>query len=135
LRFYRDGVGLDVLMDREVEGDWPTLFEGPSRRLRVAFLGDRDVPDVFSGVLELNAFIGGEVAGRQPVGPPTAGLFMVSFFVDVESTLKRLADLGVGGTPRRVEQSTPNGPIVIATVRDPDGVLVLLTPGPITQVH
>jgi hypothetical protein len=47
LRFYRDGVGLDVLMDREVEGDWPKLFEGPSRRLRVVFLGDRDVPDVF----------------------------------------------------------------------------------------
>src|SRR4029453_7876250 len=92
LRFYRDGVGLDVLMDREVEGDWPKLFEGPSRRLRVVFLGDPDVPDVFSGVLELNAFIGGDVPARQLVGPPSAGLFMVSFFVDVEATLKRLAD-------------------------------------------
>jgi catechol 2,3-dioxygenase-like lactoylglutathione lyase family enzyme len=135
LRFYRDGVGLDVLMDHEVEGDWPTLFDGPSRRLRVVFLGDRDVPDVFSGVLELNAFIGGDVPARQPVGPASAGLFMVSFFVDVEATLGRLADLGVGGAPRRIEQSTPNGPIVIATVRDPDGVLVLLTPGSITQEH
>ena len=35
----------------------------------------------------------------------------------------------------RVEQPTPNGPIVIATVRDPDGVLVLLTPGSITRAH
>jgi hypothetical protein len=135
LRFYRDGVGLDVLMDREVEGDWPTLFDGPSRRLRVVFLGDRNVPDVFSGVLELNAFIGGEVQARQPVGPPSAGLFMVSFFVDVEATLKRLAEMGMGGAPRRVEQPTPTGPIVIATVRDPDGVVVLLAPGPITQAH
>jgi catechol 2,3-dioxygenase-like lactoylglutathione lyase family enzyme len=135
LRFYRDGVGLDVLMDREVEGDWPTLFEGPSRRLRVVFLGDRGVPDVFSGVLELNAFIGGDVPARQPVGPPSAGLFMVSFFVDVEATLERLADLGMGRVPRCVEQSTPSGPIVIATVRDPDGVLVLLTPGSITHTH
>jgi hypothetical protein len=135
LRFYRDGVGLDVLIDREVEGDWPTLFEGPSRRLRVVFLGDQDVPDVFSGVLELNAFIGGDIPARQPVGPPSAGLFMVSFFVDVEATLDRLADLGMGGAPRRVEQSTPNGPIVIATVRDPDGALVLLTPGSITKAH
>lgn len=122
-------------MDREVEGDWPTLFEGPSRRLRAVFFGDRNVPDVFSGVLELNAFIGGDVPARQPVRPPTAGLFMVSFFVDVEATLKRLADLGMGGAPRRVEQSTPTEPIVIATVRDPDGVLVLLTPGSITQAH
>jgi catechol 2,3-dioxygenase-like lactoylglutathione lyase family enzyme len=135
LRFYRDGVGLDVLMDREVEGDWPKLFEGPSRRLRVVFLGDPDVPDVFSGVLELNAFIGGDVPARQLVGPPSAGLFMVSFLVDVEATLKRLADSGMGGVPRRVEQPTPNGPIVIATVRDPDGVLVLLTPGSITRAH
>jgi hypothetical protein len=101
----------------------------------VVFLGDRDVPDVFSGVLELNSFIGGDVPAGQPVGPPRAGLFMVSFFVDVDATLKRLADMGLGGAPRRVERSTPNGPIVIATVRDPDGVLVLLTPGPITQAH
>jgi glyoxylase I family protein len=135
LRFYRDGVGLDLLMDREVEGDWPTLFEGPSRRLRVVFLGDRNVPDVSSGMLELNAFIGGEVPARQPVGPPSAGLFMVSFFVDVEATLKRLAEMGMGGAPRRVEQPTPTGPIVIATVRDPDGVVVLLAPGSITQAH
>ena len=135
MRFYRDGVGLDLLMDREVEGDWPTLFEGPSRRLRVVFLGDHNVPDVSSGMLELNAFIGGEVPARQPVGPPSAGLFMVSFFVDVEATLKRLAEMGMGGAPRRVEQPTPTGPIVIATVRDPDGVVVLLAPGSITQAH
>jgi hypothetical protein len=42
---------------------------------------------------------------------------------------------GMEGAPRRVEQSTPTEPIVIATVRDPDGVLVLLTPGSITQAH
>jgi catechol 2,3-dioxygenase-like lactoylglutathione lyase family enzyme len=123
------------LTDREVEGDWPTLFDGPSRLSRVVFLGDRDVPDVFAGVLELNAFIGGDVPTGRPIGPPRAGLFMVSFFVDVEATLKRLADLGLGGAPRRVEQSTPGGPISIATVRDPDGVLVLLTPGSLAHTH
>jgi catechol 2,3-dioxygenase-like lactoylglutathione lyase family enzyme len=26
LRFYRDGIGLDLLQDRHVEGDWPDLF-------------------------------------------------------------------------------------------------------------
>jgi len=105
--------------------------------LRVVFLGDRDVPDLFSGVLDLNAFIGDDVPApaRQPLGPPSAGLFMVSFFVDVEATLKRLAHLGLGGAPRRVTQSTPNGPVAIATIRDPDGVLVLLTPGSITQAN
>jgi catechol 2,3-dioxygenase-like lactoylglutathione lyase family enzyme len=132
LRFYRDGIGLDVLIDREVEGDWPTLFGAPSRHMRVAFLGDREVPDVRSGVLELIAFADGDVPGRRPLGPSIAGLFMLSFFVDVEETLKRLVELAVGGTPQRVTQSTPNGPVSIATVRDPDDVLVLLTPGSIT---
>ena len=36
LRFYRDGLGLAVLRDREVEGDWPALFGAPSTRLRAA---------------------------------------------------------------------------------------------------
>jgi glyoxylase I family protein len=132
LRFYRDGIGLDVLQDREVEGDWPALFDGPSRRLRAVFLGDRQVPDVHAGVLELTAFLEGDVAAGRAPGPPSAGLFQLSFFVDVEATLAKLADLGLGGTPRRVTQSTPNGPITIATVCDPNGVLVLLTPGSIT---
>ena len=135
VRFYRDGIGLDVLVDREVEGDWPTLFDGPSGFIRVVFLGDPEVPDVSSGVLELISFTGEEIPARQPVGPPAAGLFMLSFFVDVEATLKRLSDLRLGGAPRRVTQSTPNGPVTIATVRDPDGVVVLLTPGSITSTQ
>jgi hypothetical protein len=85
--------------------------------------------------LQLNAFIGGDVPSRRPVGAPSAGLLMVSFFVDVEATLERLAELGMGGAPRRVTQSTPTGQILVATVRDPDGVLVLLTAGSITQAH
>ena len=134
LRFYRDGIGLDVLFDREVKGDWPTLFGAPSRRMRVAFLGDRHVPDVHSGVLELISFTNGSVPARRPAGPMVGGLFMLSFFVDVDATLKRLAELAVGGTPQRITQSTPNGPAAIATVRDPDDVFVLLTPGSITHM-
>jgi catechol 2,3-dioxygenase-like lactoylglutathione lyase family enzyme len=133
LRFYRDGLGLDVLLDREVDGDWPGLFDGPSRRLRAVFLGDANVPDVTAGVLELNYFVGGEVPTESSLPHPTAGLFMLSYFVDVEATLARIADLGLGGRPRRVTQSTPNGDITIAMVRDPDGVRVLLTPGSITR--
>jgi catechol 2,3-dioxygenase-like lactoylglutathione lyase family enzyme len=133
LRFYRDGLGLDVLSDLEVEGDWPDLFGAPTRNLRAVFLGDAHVPDVFAGVLELNEHRGDRTQqAASPLGRP-GGLFMISFFVNVEATLNRLAGLGLGGSPRRVTQRTPNGPITIATVRDPDGVLVLLTPGSITQ--
>lgn len=135
LRFYRDGLSLDVLRDLEVEGDWPGLFDGPSRRLRAVFLGDANVPDIAAGVLELNAFVGGEVPTNSTPSRPTTGFFMVSYFADVEATLKRLADLGFADPPRRVTQRTPNGDITIAIVRDPDGVRVLLTPGSITHAR
>lgn len=131
LRFYRDGIGLEVLQDRTVDGDWPGLFGAPGRSLQVVFLGDSATPDVFSGVLELNAFES-EVA-PAPVEQTHYGVTMISYFVDVEATLARLAELGLGGEPARVEQATPNGVITIATVRDPDGVTVLLTPGSITR--
>jgi len=82
--------------------------------------------------LELNVFDGDVPAGPPP-SPPRTGFFMLSFFVDVDATLRRLAALGLGGPPLRVIQSTPNGPVTVATVRDPDGLLVLLTPGSITR--
>jgi glyoxylase I family protein len=132
LRFYRDGLGLDVLLDRQVEGDWPGLFDAPTRRVRAVFLGDTRVPDDQAGVLELNVFDGGVPAGPPP-SPPRTGFFLLSFFVDVEATLSRLAALGLGGTTRHVVQSTPAGPVTLATVRDPDGLLVLLTPGSISR--
>ena len=132
LRFYRDGLGLDVLLDRRVEGDWPGLLDAPTRSLRAVFLGDARVPDDHAGVLELNVFDGDVPAGPPP-SPPRTGFFMLSFFVDVDATLSRLAALGLGGPPRRVIQSTPNGPVTVATVRDPDGLLVLLTPGSVTR--
>jgi glyoxylase I family protein len=132
LRFYCDGLGLDLLADRQVEGDWPRLFGAATRRLRAVFLGDPGVPDDQAGVLELNV-LDGTPPGPPPASPPPTGFFMMSFFVDVEATLSRLATLGLGGTPRHITQPAPGGPLTIATVRDPDGVLVLLTPGSITR--
>ncbi len=132
LRFYRDGLGLDLLADRHVEGDWPDLFDAPGRGVRAVFLGDAAMPDDHAGVLELNVF-DGDVPDGPPPSPPRTGFFLLSFFVDVEATLRRLAALGLGGPPRRVSQSTPRGTITLATVRDPDGLLVLLTPGAIIR--
>jgi glyoxylase I family protein len=83
------------------------------------FLGDPATPD--AGVVELVAFDGGADDG-PPVGPPATGFFLLSFFVAVDDTLARLHELGLGGPPRRVTQ----GAVAMATVRDPDGVLVEL---------
>jgi catechol 2,3-dioxygenase-like lactoylglutathione lyase family enzyme len=123
LRFYRDGLGLDVMMDHTFEGDWPRLFAARSGTLRSVFLGDPAMPD--AGVVELVAFDGGADDGPPP-GPPATGFFLLSFFVAVDATLARLQDLGLGGRPRRVAQPAPQGAVTMATLRDPDGVLVEL---------
>jgi hypothetical protein len=125
------GSAWTCLQDRHVEGDWPTLFDAPSRHVRAVFLGDPGIPDDHAGVLVLNMF-DGDVPVGPPPSPPRTGFFLLSFFVDVEATLSRLAARGLGGPPRRVTQTTPHGPVHLATVRDPDGLLVLLTPGSIT---
>jgi glyoxylase I family protein len=123
LRFYRDGLGLEVLMDHTFDGDWPALFDARSRTLRSVFLGDPAYPD--AGIVELVVFDGTVTPGPPPA-VPTAGFFLLSFFVDVNATVTRLGALGLGGEPRRIEQPGPGGPVSMATVRDPDGVLVEL---------
>jgi hypothetical protein len=85
--------------------------------VHAVFLGDAGVPDDHAGVLELNVFDGDVPVGPPPT-PPSTGFFLLSFFVDVEATLSRLAALGLRGPPRRVSQTTPRGPITLAAVRD-----------------
>jgi hypothetical protein len=53
----------------------------------------------------------------------------LSFHVEVAEVLARLADLGLGGTPRTMP--TPGG--ITATVVDPDGVTVELLSRPVPK--
>jgi catechol 2,3-dioxygenase-like lactoylglutathione lyase family enzyme len=127
LAFYRDGVGLQVLMDHEFDGDWRTLFDAPGNRLRSVFLGDPDSPD--AGIVELVTFVGdpaGDADAEPSPAPPEPGFFLLSFFVDVPDTLARLDTLGLDAGARRIRVPGPGGDVDMATVRDPDGVLVEL---------
>ena len=127
LRFYRDGLGLQVLMDHEFDGDWPTLFDAPGNRLRSVFLGDPDTPD--AGIVELVAFakdVTGDAGSGASPAPPEPGFFLLSFFVDVSDTLARLDTLGLDAGARRIRVPGLGGDVEMATVRDPDGVLVEL---------
>jgi catechol 2,3-dioxygenase-like lactoylglutathione lyase family enzyme len=125
LRFYRDGIGLEVLMDHVFEGDWPALFDGPSTRLRSVFLGDHRRPD--AGVVELVVFDGDGPSGAPVPGasPTGAGFFLLSFYVDVDAVLLRLDALGFGPA-RRIEQPAPTGSVTMASLSDPDGVRIEL---------
>ena len=127
LRFYRDGLGLQVLMDHEFDGDWRTLFDAPGNRLRSVFLGDPDTPD--AGIVELVAFakdVTGDAGSGASPAPPEPGFFLLSFFVDVPDTLARLDTLGLDAGARRIRVPGLGGDVEMATVRDPDGVLVEL---------
>jgi catechol 2,3-dioxygenase-like lactoylglutathione lyase family enzyme len=134
LRFWRDGIGFEPIMDMEFDGDWITLFGAPAPRLRSIFLGDSARAD--AGIVELVQFAGGsdvEHSGSDGgAADAGAGFFLLSCYVDVESVLDRLRVLGLGGEPRRIVVPGPGGDVQMATVVDPDGVLVELIgiPGP-----
>ncbi|MEO7428473.1 MAG: VOC family protein [Acidimicrobiales bacterium] len=119
LRFWRDGLGFDVVMDERFEGDWPTLLHAPTSSLRAVFLGDAKHPE--AGIVELVDL--GTVAPAGSSGDDAgAGFLLLSIMTDITAALERLAALGLGGPPRRVEVSG----IAMAVVSDPDGVLVEL---------
>ena len=120
LRFWRDGLGFDLLMDERFEGDWPTLLLAPSTSLRSVFLGDPNAPA--SGIVELVDLGAVPDQGQLATTAGSSGFLLLSVLTDVEAALTRLHTLGLGGTPRRVEVSG----VDMAVVTDPDGVLVEL---------
>jgi glyoxylase I family protein len=125
LRFWRDGIGFDIVMDSHFDGEWPELFGVKSRRLRSIFLGDPARPD--SGIVELVSFPADSDDAQLSAGPGAIGFFLISCYVDVGAALARLAALGLGGEPRRITMPTPSGAgVPMATVVDPNGVLVEL---------
>jgi glyoxylase I family protein len=119
LAFWRDGLGLDVLMDHDFEGPWPALFGAATTTLHSVFLGDKERPD--SGIVELVVTDGS--ATRPPAQvTPTEGFFLVSLYADLDRVLPELATLGLGGEPRLESV----GPVRLAVVVDPNGVWVEL---------
>ena len=117
LVFWRDGLGLDVLMDETFEGPWPELFGTASTKLRSIFLGDASAGD--SGIVEL-VTTEGAVATDAAAPLPAEGFFLLSLFADLDEVLPRLAALGVEA------KVADMGPTRLAVVYDPDGVRVEL---------
>lgn len=126
LRFYRDGVGLDVLADFTLDADLEPLLGVATSHVRTVFLGAAND----GGRLELIDL--GEPRPEPPgSGMPHRGLFLVSFVTPVQPALDRLAALGMGGKPRIM--AGPGGSMN-ATVVDPDGVTVELLDRPVAQL-
>jgi catechol 2,3-dioxygenase-like lactoylglutathione lyase family enzyme len=123
LRFYRDGIGLDVLVDTVLKTDVKPLLGVHTTTIRTVFLGEADKRD--GGILELMDLGSADITSGPPQsGLPARGLCLISVQVDVEAVLARLDELGLGGTPRRM--TMPNGDLLAASVVDPDGATVEL---------
>jgi len=119
LVFWRDGLGLQPFMDREFDGDWPTLFGVDSTHLHAIFLGDPTDPD--AGIIELIVVGDGNPSWTGPPKPSSAqGFFLVSLYVDHDIVLPRLAELDV--EVRSIEVSG----VRLAVAIDPDGIMVEL---------
>jgi catechol 2,3-dioxygenase-like lactoylglutathione lyase family enzyme len=118
LRFWRDGLGFEVLMDHRFEGDWQQLFAAPSNTLRSIFLGDPAEPE--SGILELVEFE--ETPGAATDDDrPNVGFFLVSVFTPLDAARERLE---AAGFP--IEREITVSDVRMAVARDPNGVLIEL---------
>jgi glyoxylase I family protein len=123
IEYWRDGVGLELMMDGEFEGDWPTLFSVASTSLRSVFLGE---PGQGGGILELVDF--GTPGTRQPeVTEPAEGLMLIAFQCAIDPALERIEALGGAGPWREVTVQSPRGPVRVVLLEDPNGVLFELT--------
>jgi glyoxylase I family protein len=124
LRFWQDGLGLTTLFDHVFTGDWPTLFDAKTDKLRSIFLGDPSAPD--TGIVELVVF-DRPAPAAEPATSPAPGFFLVSLNRDVEPALRRLADAGFGDGVRQIAVAAPHGKQVqMAVITAPDGVRVEL---------
>lgn len=120
LRFWRDGLGFEVLMDETFTGDWPTLLRAPGTTLRSVFLGDPT--HAAAGIVELVDLGAASDAPTSEDPHPPRGFLLVSLTTRVDDALARLTALGLGGAPRRIEAMG----VTMAVVQDPDGVVVEL---------
>jgi glyoxylase I family protein len=119
LRFYVDGLGLEVIVDRERDGPYDELLGVESTHLRVMICGDRNRPEV--GRVELLTFAEPVPDGPPPTAPAT-GSVILAFLVDLEAVLPALLENGA----THLRRATLRRGTAVATVRDPDGVQVEL---------
>lgn len=123
MRFYRDCLGLSVLVDTVVKADVQALLGVKTERVRTVFLGSADSRD--SGIVELLDLGVPAIEQDSPQsGLPSRGVFLLSVQVDIDEALARLDAAGLG--EQRRTMYTPGGAAV--TVVDPDGVMVELLP-------
>src|ERR1700710_3084488 len=94
LRFYRDGLGLEVLFDVVIPFDLEPLLGVKTTSARTLFLGNPDDSEV--ACVELVGLTPSDIAAQPPTPfGPRRGLYLISLVLPVQETLDRLAGLGL----------------------------------------
>jgi catechol 2,3-dioxygenase-like lactoylglutathione lyase family enzyme len=118
LQFYRDGIGLQVLLDKVFDGPFQKLFKFPANRLRSILLGDPR--QRHAGLIELIAF---DVPSKLPTAfQPSTAILLLSFWVNITEVGARLKDLGFSDSLVVVDIDG----VSVGSVRDPDHLLIEL---------
>ena len=121
LRFYRDGLGCQVLFEQTFDKDWQRLVGSPASRMHAVLVAHPDDPTC---PIELIAFEDG--VARRPRTDAPNGLFLVAFtLADVAATKARLADVGYGEFEEEFSEIAGHR-LDVTFVRDPDGTVVEL---------
>lgn len=123
LAFYRDALGLDVVLEQEKEGGYLAAVTGyAGAHVKMAQLETRD-----GGRIELFEYVRPRGSGR-PLEPCDVGITHVCLLVDdIEAARRRLVDAGAEPFSDPVQLDTgANAGGSDLYVRDPDGIVLEL---------
>jgi catechol 2,3-dioxygenase-like lactoylglutathione lyase family enzyme len=125
IRFYRDGIGLAVVSDQVVHGDWRRLLRVDTDTLRTVQMAHAE--DISVAIVELVAVVDGiDRRAVNPIQPPFRGLWLLSFRCDFEETIARLKTMGYVAELEHTQHPDPTITLRVAFLHGPDGEVVEL---------
>jgi glyoxylase I family protein len=135
LRFYREGLGLQVVFDEYLERDWLRFLGSPCTRIRELALASPPAGGASAALTDPQAGVAVALAvfedgvARPPLSGPPHGLSHVAFLIPDAAVIARLE--GLGYRPDSAGQTKVDGTTLhVWFVRDPDGVVIeLALPG------
>lgn len=121
IRFWRDGLGYEVILDELYERDWQRLLGSPCTRVHIVALASPQHPTTCA--VELIEF-DDDVERPRPTGPPV-GVSHLSIVIDDDAVFDRLAALGYSSFEEDANE-VAGMEYRLWFFRGPDGVIVEL---------
>jgi catechol 2,3-dioxygenase-like lactoylglutathione lyase family enzyme len=121
IRFWREGLGFEVILDEHYERDWQRLLGSPCTNVHIVALASPQYPATCA--VELIKFTD-DVERPRPAGPPI-GVSHLSVVIDDDEVFERLATLGYSSFEEDANE-VDGMEFRLWFFRGPDGVIVEL---------